>query len=170
MTEQPRKRITIEAPGELTIHAARHLDATEGPVQPGTIVDEATRAAINQVLRFVATAHNSPDAVEYADIVFTRHRGQAITVDTTPAPTHTRIAVQVLADRYAYLHMPTPDTIVFADQVVYRITGYQDGALTLELVEDWRPTPAPEPSTDNEPAAPYPPIAVVPVKQIKAQP
>lgn len=74
---------------------------------------------------------------EFADIVFTRHRGQAITIDHAPA--HARLAVQALADRYAYLHMPTPDRIVFADQVVYRITGYTDGALELELAEDWRP-------------------------------
>jgi hypothetical protein len=72
-------------------------------------------------------------------IKFTRHQGQAITVDE--APPHARIDLRVIADRYAYLHMPTPDTIVFADQVVYRITGYTDGQLELELVEDWRPTP-----------------------------
>lgn len=106
---------------------------------------------------------------EYADIVFTRHQGQAITIDG-PAPTHTRIALRVLADRYTYLHMAAPDTIVFADQVVYRVTGYDEGAcaLTLELVEDWRPAPDTEPSS-VEPAAPYPPIAVVPVKQIMEQ-
>jgi hypothetical protein len=77
---------------------------------------------------------------EFADIVFTRHRGQAITVDE--APPRARISLHVLADRYAYLHMPDPQTIVFGDQVVYRITGYRDGALELELVEDWRPLPA----------------------------
>lgn len=79
--------------------------------------------------------HDCPGP-HYADIVFTRHRGQGITIDH--APTHTRIALQVLADRYTYLHMPTPDTIVFADQVVYKVTGYADGALDLELVADWR--------------------------------
>jgi len=77
-------------------------------------------------------------AADCADIVFTRHRGQAITIDG-PAPAHTRIALHALMDRYAYLHMPTPDTIVFADQVVYKVTAYRDGALDLELVEDWRP-------------------------------
>jgi hypothetical protein len=75
---------------------------------------------------------------EPTDIMFTRHQGHAITVDT--APEHTRISLHALVDRYAYLHMPTPDTVVFADQVVYRITGYTEGALELELVEDWRPT------------------------------
>lgn len=75
---------------------------------------------------------------EYADIAFTRHRGRSITIDH--APSHTRLELRVLLDRYAYLHMPTPDTIVFADQVVYRITDYNPaaGMFTLELVEDWR--------------------------------
>ncbi|NUS22703.1 MAG: hypothetical protein HOV92_00545 [Streptomyces sp.] len=87
---------------------------------------------------------------EYADIVFTRHQGQAITVDG-PAPKHSRIQLQALMDRYAYLHMPDPQTIVFADQVVYKVTGYTDGALELELVEDWRPAPAvQQPLTDEE--------------------
>lgn len=76
---------------------------------------------------------------EPTDIVFTRHRGRGITVDT--APEHSRIQLQALMDRYAYLHMPTPDVIVFADQVVYRITGYNEGMLELELVEDLRPAP-----------------------------
>ena len=82
-----------------------------------------------------AGGHDCPGP-QHADIVFTRHRGQGITVDT--APPRTRIALQALMDRYAYLHMPAPDTIVFADPVVYRITGYQEGALELELIEDWR--------------------------------
>lgn len=77
---------------------------------------------------------------ESTAIVFTRHRGRGITVDE--APPRARMDLQVLANRYAYLHMTAPDVIVFADQVVYRITGYTDGALELELVEDWRPAPA----------------------------
>jgi hypothetical protein len=88
---------------------------------------------------------------EPADIVFTRHRGQAITVDE--APPRARISLHVIADRYAYLHMPTPDTIVFADQVVYKVTGYAEGALELELVDDWRPAPTVQaPITDEEAA------------------
>jgi PAS domain-containing protein len=88
---------------------------------------------------------------EPTDIMFTRHRGHAITVDT--APEHTRISLHALVDRYAYLHMPDEQTIVFADQVVYRITGYTEGALELELVEDWRPAPGIQlPLTDEEAA------------------
>jgi hypothetical protein len=59
MTDQPRKRITIDVPSEMTILAARHLDATEGPVQIGSTVDTATRSAITTVLRYIATAHNA---------------------------------------------------------------------------------------------------------------
>jgi aminoglycoside/choline kinase family phosphotransferase len=86
---------------------------------------------------------------ESTAIVFTRHRGHGITVDE--APPRARMDLQVLADRYAYLHMTAPDVIVFADQVVYRITGYTDGALELELVEDWRPAPTVQtPLTDEQ--------------------
>lgn len=86
----------------------------------------------------ITDPHECPGP-QYAAIKFTRHRGQAITVDE--APPRARMDLRVLADRYAYLHMPAMDVIVFADQVVYKVTGYEDGALLLELVEDWRPTP-----------------------------
>jgi len=62
VTDQPRKRITIEAPDGSTILAARHLDATEGRVQIGSTVDMAARSAITQVLGYIAKAHNSPAA------------------------------------------------------------------------------------------------------------
>lgn len=77
-------------------------------------------------------------AAEFADLTFTRHRGKAITINSAPA--RTRISVQALVDRYAYLTMPRPDVIVFADQVVYRVTGWDlaSRCLELELLEDWR--------------------------------
>lgn len=56
------KRILIDPPNGATVLAARHLDATEGPVQVGSAVDAATRSAITTVLRYVARAHNSPVA------------------------------------------------------------------------------------------------------------
>lgn len=86
---------------------------------------------------------------ESTAIVFTRHRGHGVTIDH--APTHARLEVRVLTDRNAYLYMPASDQIVFADQVVYRITGYTDGALELELAEDWRPAPTVQtPLTDEQ--------------------
>lgn len=60
MTDE--KRIIIDAPSEMVILAARHLDATEGPVQVGRTVDTAARSAITTVLRYIAKAHNSPPA------------------------------------------------------------------------------------------------------------
>lgn len=57
-----RKRILIDAPDGSTILAARHLDATEGPVQVGATVDTATRSAITAVPGYIAKAHNSPAA------------------------------------------------------------------------------------------------------------
>lgn len=93
---------------------------------------------------------------EYADIVFTRHKGRAITVDIAPA--RTRIPLRVLADRYAYLNMPDRDTIVFADQVRYRVVGLNaaDAVLELELVEDWRkPADTPPPPEPSDPVAAY---------------
>lgn len=75
---------------------------------------------------------------QFAEMVFTRHRGRGITIDSAPA--RTRISVQALVDRYAYLTMPRPDVVVFADQVVYRVTGWDlaSRSLELELLEDWR--------------------------------
>ena len=58
------KRITIDPPDGPTILASRHLDANEGPVQVGAFVNTATRSAITTVLRYIAKAHNSPNASE----------------------------------------------------------------------------------------------------------
>lgn len=92
--------------------------------------------------------HDCPGP-QYADIVFTRHKGHGVTIDQ--APPRARIAVHVLTDRNAYLYMRGPDQIVFADQVVYRITGYTDGQLELELAEDWRPArTVQQPLTDEQ--------------------
>lgn len=66
--DRPRKRIVIDAPSEAVILAARHLDATEGPVQVGRIVDTSARSAITTVLRYIAKAHNSPPEVLSAQL------------------------------------------------------------------------------------------------------
>jgi len=62
MTDQTIKRITVDAPSDMTILAARHLDAAEGPVQVGSTVDTSARSAITTVLRYIAKAHGSPAA------------------------------------------------------------------------------------------------------------
>lgn len=61
------KGIAIDPPDGSTILAARHLDATEGPVQVGAFVNTATRSAITTVLRYIAKAHNSPAVLTDAD-------------------------------------------------------------------------------------------------------
>lgn len=203
--DRPRKRIAIDAPSEMTILAARHLDATEGPVQVGRTVDTATRSAINTVLRYIAKAHNSPtgpnlddhaaacpgpprdeepaeplacvrrlearlwensDAQELpisavchsiandlrialqgtdhpgiGDVQLSRQLGRGLIVDTAPA--RARMALTVLADHGWGATMQGADCINIADQVLYRVGGYdpESAALLLELVEDWRPVP-----------------------------
>jgi hypothetical protein len=145
--DRPRKRIEIDAPSEAVILAARHLDATEGPVQVGSIVDTATRSAITTVLRYIATAHNSPavegpaDEQPIGDIQLTRHLGHGLVVDT--APRRSRIALTVLADAKWGATVASNDQVNIADQVLYQVVGYDPEAavLVLELVEDWRPVP-----------------------------
>lgn len=59
-TSSASRCITIDAPDGATVRAARHLDASEGPVQTGYTVDAATRSAIDRVLDYIAMAHNAP--------------------------------------------------------------------------------------------------------------
>lgn len=65
MTEKPR--VTIDAPSEFVILAARHLDAIEGPVQVGSVVDTSTRSAIDRVVAYVTKAHNAPPVASEKD-------------------------------------------------------------------------------------------------------
>lgn len=72
---------------------------------------------------------------EYGDIQLNRHLGKGTTVDA--APQRAKMAVSYLAHPGTYLRVEDGD-IVIADQVVYRITGYDpdDCTLTLELIKD----------------------------------
>lgn len=54
------------------------------------------------------------------------------------APPRAAIALELLFAERALIAMPGPDLIDLAGQVTYRVTGYFDGMLTLELVEDRR--------------------------------
>jgi hypothetical protein len=49
----------IEPPDATVVLAARHLDATEGRAWTGTRIDPTTRSAIDQVIGYVAKAHNT---------------------------------------------------------------------------------------------------------------
>lgn len=64
------RRVNLEAPGQATILAARHLDIQEGAVQVGTVVNQSTRSAITQVLDYVAEAHNSEPDQSRDQLVF----------------------------------------------------------------------------------------------------
>ncbi|GGS41762.1 hypothetical protein F2B00_03485 [Streptomyces parvus] len=87
---------------------------------------------------------------EHEAIQLTRHLGKGTTVDV--APQHAKMAVDYLAHPGTYLRVESGD-IVIADQVVYRITGYDptDYTLTLELVQDWRPGQKDDPSRTEAP-------------------
>lgn len=58
--------IRLEPPGPLTVLAARHLDATEGPVQVGRTLTTEDRSAITTVLRYVAMAYNTPSSRSFS--------------------------------------------------------------------------------------------------------
>lgn len=75
----------------------------------------------------------------YEQITLTRHLGHPLTVDI--APRHSKISLGLLMAQ-PYVEYRYPDLLVIADQVVYRITGWDPagGTLTVELVEDHRPT------------------------------
>ncbi|MDX2702181.1 hypothetical protein PV350_04880 [Streptomyces sp. PA03-6a] len=87
----------------------------------------------------------TPPGVEltYEPLTMTRELGHPITVDTAPA--RTKMDLGLLMNGRAYIYLLGDGSLNIADQVVYRITGYDpaDGALLLELVADHRPADAP---------------------------
>lgn len=87
---------------------------------------------------------------EYGDVQVTRHLGLGVKVDA--APQRSKMAVSFLAHPGFYVRVEDGD-IVLADQVVYRITGYDpaDCTLTLELVKDWRPGQKDDPNAETQP-------------------
>jgi hypothetical protein len=86
---------------------------------------------------------------EYGDIQITRHLGIGVKVDT--APQRAKMHVDALVSGM-YLRVENGD-IVIADQVVYRITGYDPAncALTLELLMDWGPGGKNDPKAGTRP-------------------
>lgn len=87
---------------------------------------------------------------EYGHIVATRHLGIGVRIDE--APQRAKIAVDFLTTPAAYLRVEGGD-IVIADQVVYRITGYDptDCPLTTELIKNWRPDQKDDPNAGTQP-------------------
>jgi PAS domain-containing protein len=86
---------------------------------------------------------------EYGDVQLTRRLGIGVTVDS--APQRAKMHVDLLARPGLYIRAEDGD-IVIADQVVYRITGYDpaDYTLALELVADWRPGQKDDPNAKPE--------------------
>lgn len=78
-----------------------------------------------------------PDSVQC-----TRKLGHGLIVDT--APRHASMALVVLVEGSWGARLQHGGLVNIADQVLYRITGYDPAtaALLLELVEDWRPKPS----------------------------
>ncbi|MDJ0460621.1 hypothetical protein [Streptomyces sp. H27-C3] len=103
--------------------------------------DAASTALERQPVRAAAPAAAAAPDLEPDDIVLTTERGRALTV--VQAPHRSSMALNMITEHKAYLRMPTPDLIEIANQVVYRVTGYDAAACTLllELAEDWRPNP-----------------------------
>jgi hypothetical protein len=85
------------------------------------------------------------DCPGIGDIQLTRHLGRGIVVDT--APPRTLMALTVLANGGWWgARMQDADHVNIAEQVLYRVVGYdpESAALVLELVEDWRPKEEPD--------------------------
>jgi hypothetical protein len=85
--------------------------------------------------------YSTHDCPGPGEIVLTRELGRGLVV--LSADRRSRITLELLANGTWGLDMCGPDLINIADQVLYQITGYdpESCALTLELVEDWRPVP-----------------------------
>ncbi|MER6183013.1 hypothetical protein [Streptomyces sp. NPDC001652] len=89
-------------------------------------------------------------STEYGDIQLTRRLGVGVTVDE--APERAKASIDFLGQPGLYLRIEDGD-INIADQVVYRITGYNpdDHTLTLELLKDWRPGQKDDPNAETQP-------------------
>jgi hypothetical protein len=85
----------------------------------------------------------------YGDIQLTRHLGKGIVVDE--APQRAKMHVDSVGGPGLFTRVEGGD-INIADQVVYRITGYNphDCTLTLELVKDWRPGQKDDPHAETQ--------------------
>lgn len=87
---------------------------------------------------------------EYGDIQLTRRLGVGVTVDE--APERAKMDVDLLGQSGLYIRIEHGD-VVIADQVVYRITGYDPASCTLklDLITDWRPGQKDDPSAGTQP-------------------
>ena len=86
---------------------------------------------------------------QYGDIQLTRHLGKGVVVDD--APQRAKMHVDAVGGPGLFIRVEGGD-INIADQVVYRITGYNpdDCTLTLELLKDWRPGQKDDPNAETQ--------------------
>ena len=86
---------------------------------------------------------------QYGDIQLTRHLGKGVVVDD--APQRAKMHVDAVGGPGLFIRVEGGD-INIADQVVYRITGYNpdDCTLTLELLKDWRPGQKDDPNAEPQ--------------------
>ena len=86
---------------------------------------------------------------QYGDIQLTRHLGKGVVVDD--APQRAQMHVDAVGGPGLFIRVEGGD-INIADQVVYRITGYNpdDCTLTLELLKDWRPGQKDDPNAETQ--------------------
>ncbi|MDX2513845.1 hypothetical protein PV355_01520 [Streptomyces stelliscabiei] len=89
-------------------------------------------------------ADGQHDCPGIGEIQVSRHRGRGVVVDAAPA--RALIGLRIIRDLAwpaNIAEVGDPDLVNIADQVLYRVVGYEAGqaALIVELVEDWRPAP-----------------------------
>jgi hypothetical protein len=87
---------------------------------------------------------------EYGDIQISRHLGKGVVVDE--APQRAKMDVDVVGGPGLFIRIEGGNVNI-ADQVVYRITGYNpdDCTLTLDLITDWRPGQKDDPNAEAQP-------------------
>lgn len=84
------------------------------------------------------------DCPGIGEIQVSRHRGRGVVVDAAPA--RALLGLRIIRDIAWPANIAgvgDPDLVNIADQVLYRVTGYDPAtaSLIVELVEDWRPKP-----------------------------
>ena len=84
------------------------------------------------------------DCPGIGEIQVTRHLGRGVIVEA--APQRALLGLRIIRDLAwpaNIVNDSAPDLVNIADQVLYRVVGYDAGhaSLVVELVEDWRPVP-----------------------------
>lgn len=129
-------------------HNSPAADATTSPPRRMLTLDCSTCGATG----ITVWADHVNACPGIGEIQVSRHRGRGVVVDH--APPRALVGLHVIRD----LTLPVtvqqvgdPDLINIADQVLYRVVGYDPGtaSLIVELVEDWRPNRSDDGTTDG---------------------